>query len=100
MGGPPSTEILRTMHPLLLLYRLQSRAVLRRLVGNLRTPQGVLLFLFGLAVIALWLAPSLWQAMQMPRTDPHVVLDIAPVLLLATCLLQAFTSGGDKAIAF
>src|SRR4051812_42271548 len=88
------------MNPLFLLYRLHSRAVLRRLVGNLRSPKGVVLFLFGLAVVGLWLAPSLWQAMQMRRTDPHVVQDIAPVLLLATCLLQAFTSGGDKAIAF
>jgi len=88
------------MHPLFLLYRLHTRAVLRRLVGNLRSPKGVLLFLFGLAVVGLWLAPSLWQAMHMSRTDPHVVQDVAPVLLLATCLLQAFTSGGDKAIAF
>src|SRR3954469_23684794 len=88
------------MHPLFLLYRLHSRAVLRRLVGNLRSPKGVLLFLFGLAVVGLWLAPSLWQAMHMPRTGPHVVQALAPVLLLATCLLQAFTTGGDKAIAF
>jgi hypothetical protein len=85
---------------LLLLYRLQSRAVVRRLVGNLRTVKGVLLFVFGVAVIGLWLAPSLWQAMGMPRTDPKVVQDVAPVLLLASCLLQAFSSGGERAIAF
>src|SRR4051812_38858166 len=88
------------MHALLFLYRLQSRAVVRRLVGNLGTVKGVLLFVFGLAVIALWLAPSLWQAMRMPRTDPKVVQDVVPVLLLATCLLQAFTSGGERAIPF
>jgi hypothetical protein len=88
------------MHPLLVLYRLQSRAVFRRLVGNLRSVKGVFLALFGVAVIGLWLAPSLWQAMRSPRTDPRVVQDAVPILLLATCLLQAFTSGGDRAIAF
>src|SRR3954451_13049917 len=88
------------MHPLFLLYRLQSRAVFLRLVGNPHTVKGIFLFLFGLAVIGLWLAPSLWQAMRLPRTDPMVVRDLVPVLLLATCLLQVFTSGGDRAIAF
>ena len=37
------------MHPLLVLYRLQTRALVRRLLGNLRTVKGVLLFLFGVA---------------------------------------------------
>src|SRR5205814_10593130 len=35
-----------------------------------------------------------------PRTDPAAVRDVAPVILLAMCLLTLVSSGGEKAIAF
>ncbi|MDB5320642.1 MAG: putative rane protein [Phycisphaerales bacterium] len=88
------------MHPLVMLYRLQGRALYRRMTRNMRSLKGVLLGGFGVAVIALWLAPSLWQAYRMPRTDPAQVRAVAPVIMLAMSLLALVTSGGEKAVAF
>ncbi|HEY7117258.1 MAG TPA: putative ABC exporter domain-containing protein [Tepidisphaeraceae bacterium] len=88
------------MNALVLLYGFQAKALGRRVTRNLRSVKGALLFIFGVAVIGLWMAPSIWQAMRMRRTDPAAVLDAAPVLLLASCILQIFSSGGEKAIAF
>ena len=88
------------MHSLMLLYKLQGRALFRRLTRNLGSVKGAFLFVFGIAVVGLWLAPSAWQAMKMPRTDAKTVLDVAPVIMLTMCLLSLVTSGGEKAVVF
>jgi hypothetical protein len=88
------------MHGLVTLSGLQTRALVRRLTRGVRSVKGAVLFVFGVAVVGLWLAPSVWQAHVVGRTDPRAVLDLAPVLLLASCLLTVITSGGEKAIAF
>src|SRR5947207_7829207 len=88
------------MHPLVLLYKLQAKALYRRLTRNLKSIKGAFLFIVGVLVIGLWLAPSLWQAVRSQRTDPAAVRDVAPVILLAMCLLTLVSSGGEKAIAF
>src|SRR5207302_3385 len=82
------------MHPLVLLYKLQAKALYRRLTRNLRSVKGAFLFIVGVLVIGLWLAPSLWQAVRSERTDPAAVCDVAPVILLAMCLLTLVSSGG------
>src|SRR5690348_8376049 len=88
------------MDGLVMLWSLQGRALLRRLLRGVRSVKGALLFVFGIAVVVLWLAPSVWQAHAMGRTDPQAVVGIAPALLLASCLLSVITAGGEKAIAF
>lgn len=88
------------MNPLFALMMLQLRASLRRMTRGLRSVKGGLLFVFGLAVIGLWLLPSVWTAHKLPRTDPLQVRDVAPIIVLATCLLTVLTSGGDKAVVF
>ena len=88
------------MHPLVLLYKLQAKALYRRLTRNLRSVKGAFLFIVGVLVIGLWLAPSLWQAVRSERTDPAAVRDVTPVILLTMCLLALVSTGGEKAIAF
>lgn len=88
------------MHPLVMLYRLQSRALVRRLTRNVRSVKGALLAVFGVAIIALWLAPSVWQARVGPHTDPQTVRDAAPLLMLTMAVMALVTSGGEKAVAF
>ena len=88
------------MHPLVLLYTLQSKALFRRITRNLKSVKGALLFIVGVLVVCLWLAPSLWQAVHAQRTDPATVRDVTPVILLTMCLLALISSGGEKAIAF
>src|SRR3954470_14757246 len=88
------------MHPLLTLYRLQAIALRRRLFRGFASVKGAFLFLFGLVVVGLWVAPALWSAHDGPRTDPAMVREVTPVILLAMCLLALLTSGGEKAIAF
>jgi hypothetical protein len=88
------------MHPLLMLYKLQGKALFRRMKRSMGSVKGAFLFLFGIAAVGLWIAPSAWQAMRMPRTDPAKVLEIAPVIMLAMCLFSLVASGGEKAVAF
>ncbi len=88
------------MNALIVLYRLQGRAMARRATRGARSVKGALLLAFGVVIVGLWLAPSVWLAQSSPRTDPAQVLDAAPVLLLSACLLAVVTSGGEKAIAF
>jgi hypothetical protein len=83
-----------------MLYTLQARALVRRFVGNVRSVKGALLAFFFVAVIGLWLAPVVWGAHVAPRTDPRVVRDAAPLLLLAMAVMALVTSGGEKAVAF
>jgi len=88
------------MHPLVTLYKLQGRAVWRRATRNLRSVKGAVLGLFGVLVIVLWMAPSLWQAHAQPRTDPLKVREVAPVILLSMMLLGLVTAGSEKAVTF
>src|SRR4051812_21597242 len=75
------------MHPLLMLYRLQMSALRRRVFRGLGSVKGAFLFVFGLVVVGLWVAPAVWSAHAGPRTDPGVVREVTPVILLSMCLL-------------
>jgi hypothetical protein len=88
------------MQALFMLYTLQARALVRRLGRSMRSVKGALLAIFGVLVIGLWLAPSVWQAHAGPRTDPQRVRDAAPMLLLTMAVMSLVTSGGEKAVAF
>ena len=61
------------MHSLLMLYRLQMSALRRRVFRGLGSVKGAFLFVFGLVVVGLWVAPAVWSAHAGPRTDPAVV---------------------------
>jgi len=88
------------MHPLLTLYKFQGKSLFRRMTRNIGTVKGALLFIFGIAVVILWISPSAYQAMHVKRTDPAVVIAIVPAIMLAMCLLNLITSGGVKAVVF
>jgi hypothetical protein len=83
-----------------MLYRLQGRALVRRITRNMRSVKGALLAVFGVLVVGSWIAPSLWQAHSGPRTDPQTVRDAAPLLLLVMAMMALLSSGGEKAVAF
>ena len=83
-----------------LLLVLQGKSLWRRLTRGARTPKGALFLVVGIAVFGLWLWPSLFAAQVVPRTDPFTVRAVAPVAILAACLLTVLTSGGEKAIVF
>src|SRR5690242_15081429 len=71
----------RTMNrALLTLIKLQARGALRRSVRGMRTVRGAMFFAVGLMVFALWLGPTLFTAVKMPRAgvDPAKVREFLP----------------------
>ena len=84
---------------LIKLMRLQGRGMLRRIGRGARTRRGAAFFAVGVLMFGLWIA-SLSLNASGKRSDPNHVRLVAPLVLLGVCLLSAFTSAGEKAIAF
>jgi len=85
---------------LILLWRLRFVARLRRIRRSLRTPRGIVFFVVGCALFALWLLPSiLGTSIGRPRSDPASVRAFMPLVLLAFTLAMSLLSGG-KALSF
>src|SRR5258706_1109532 len=85
---------------LLLLLRLQGKALWRRTTRGLRSTKGILLFAFGLLMLVLWIVPSILTSRSMPHTDPQAVRNMAPLIMLGSVLLTLLTTGSDKAVPF
>ena len=85
---------------LLQLIWLQARGVARRGLRGAGTPRRAVLLILGVFVLLLWLGPTVFGAMKLSRSDPGRVRAMAPLALLAICLLTVITSVGDKAISF
>ncbi|MDB5297532.1 MAG: hypothetical protein JWO31_3515, partial [Phycisphaerales bacterium] len=82
------------------LMRLQARGVLRQGLRRAGTTRGKIFFAFGIVVFVLWLLPALFMAHVARPPRPADVRQVMPLVLLGITLLTAFTSAGEKAIAF
>lgn len=80
--------------------RLQARGTLRRTFRGLKSPKGALFFVFGAAVMLLWLGPGLVIGLTQHRTNPEIVRAAAPVVLLVLCVFSISTSAADKVFYF
>jgi hypothetical protein len=93
------------MNPaLLMLILLSTKAFLRRMFRGARTLKGAFLILFTVAMIALFLGPSVAAALLRGRPGMPQLSGLAdpylPLFLLGSCLLFVFTSAGEKALYF
>lgn len=75
------------------LWWLQLRAKVRRLVHGLRTLRGAIFSLLGLVIVLLWFTPALWLPRLWGATDPALVVAftstmILLMLLAALCLSE------------
>jgi hypothetical protein len=82
------------------LLRLHGHAMGRRVTRGMRSPRGVLYFLVGLSVAALWLGPRIFWGIRHPMTDPTQIREMFPLALLGICILTLFTNGGGRAFYF
>lgn len=87
-------------HALQLLLKLQARAVLRRAVRGAGNWRGALLLAFGAGLILLFMLPSVFWGVAMPRTDPQAVRTMVPLGMLAIAISSLVMGGGERAIAF
>lgn len=86
---------------LLTLLRLRSRAAARRSFRNIKTPRGIILFLFGLVALALWLGPTVTMSIVHPsRHNPADLRDVMPLALLGMALLSVVSAGRQEGILF
>ncbi|HEY1628630.1 MAG TPA: putative ABC exporter domain-containing protein [Tepidisphaeraceae bacterium] len=82
------------------LLRLHFRGNFRRMLRGVRTPRGLTFLILGILMLFGWLGPAVYRAVRMPRTDPQMVLTVAPFAILGFCLSNLFASFGEKAILF
>lgn len=87
-------------HALLLLLKLQARAVARRAVRGAGSLRGALLLAFGAGLMALFILPAAFSGMAMPRTDPEAVRTMVPLGMLVIALTSLVMGGSEQAIAF
>lgn len=89
------------IHPaLLLLLRLRWRAMLRRTVRGMGTKRGAVLFILGLLLVLLWVAPAVFMSFRGERGDAEWFRAFVPLGMMAMCLLSLMTSVGERAIYF
>jgi hypothetical protein len=85
---------------LIILMRLQARALLRRTLRGARKPRGIIFLTVGIISFMLWLGPSVLQAVLVRQRDPMKIRALFPVGLLAFCLINLVTTAGERAVAF
>jgi hypothetical protein len=83
-----------------LLLWLNFRAFLRRTGRQARSVRGILFFLVGIGVLSIWILPSIFLNGKVPPVDPRETLSTAPVAILLLCVLNLFTSAGERAVTF
>ena len=87
-------------HALLLLLKLQARAMLRRAVRGAGSVRGAIFLIFGAALFLLFMLPAAISGAMMPRTDPQLVLAVVPLGMLAIAIFSLTSGGGERAVAF
>src|SRR6202000_1214694 len=77
------------------------RAMLRRMWHSAATPRRTVMFILGLVIMLLWMGVGgIYVSQHAPPCDPQGIQMIAPLALLAICMLTVVSSVGDRAIAF
>lgn len=86
------------------LMRLQFAGFFRRMTLGVQSPRRAVFLVIGLAMIVLWLASASLGLMAGHHAGrvvaPHRFRAVAPMALLAICVLTIVSSAGDKAVAF
>ena len=85
---------------LLKLIALRMRGLRRRMLRGVKTPKGAVFFALGLAMFALWMGPSVAQAIMRRDTGSGWLEAYVPIMMLGMCLLTLVTSAGERAIYF
>lgn len=85
---------------LILLMRLQARALLRRTVRGARRPRGIIFLCVGVAAFMLWLGPSILHAYLVRGHDAEKLRLTFPLAMLAFCVINLVTTAGERAVAF
>ena len=73
---------------------------MRRAFRGVKTPRGAVFFGVGALMVCMWLASVAFSTRHNRLLDPEQVRTVAPVLLLAMCVLALVTPAGDKALYF
>lgn len=82
-----------------MLLGLRSKAYFRRIGRGLKTPRGVLFFVFGVFGFMMWLLPTIFNGLVSNRVPIEPVRQAAPLAMLGVSLLMILLSGG-KVISF
>ncbi|MCC6794668.1 MAG: hypothetical protein IT366_06070 [Candidatus Hydrogenedentes bacterium] len=85
---------------LLFLIRLRWRAMLRKTVRGVKSKRGGAMFVLGLLLIVLWMAPAIIMAARGDKGDVDQFRSFVPLGMLAMCMLSLMTSAGERAIYF
>ena len=96
------------MNPALFhLIRLQGRGFFRRITRSALSPRRAVFLAVGIALMMLWLGPPVLTSLTLRHTEPQRLAaagqrfrGIAPLALLAICVLIIVSSAGDKAVSF
>ena len=82
------------------LIWLNFRAVLRRMGRQLRSVRGAAFFIIGLCIIGFWVGSQFLPIYKSGPIDPRVTLSFAPLIIFGMCMLNLFTSAGERAVTF
>ncbi len=85
---------------LFFLIRLRWRAMLRKTVRGVKSKRGGAMFVMGVALIVLWMAPAIFMAVRGDKGDVDQFRAMVPLGMLAMCMLSLMTSAGERAIYF
>ncbi len=88
------------MSALLLLLRLNMRAMFRRIWRGAQTTRGALLTLFTVVFFSLMLLPSVIASFNQEQPELGNLIEFLPLMLLGYFVASLITSGGDRAIYF
>ena len=85
---------------LVLLVRMRWRAMFRKSLRGAKSKRGIGMFIFGIALLALWIGPAVFLAMRGEKGDLNQFRALVPLGLLGMCMLSLMTSAGERAIYF
>lgn len=86
---------------LVTLLKLRARGMVRHTFRGVKTVRGALFFIVGLALLVVWLGPSLFMAVAVEhRSNPETVRTFFPLVMALMCLTAVIGSGRQRGIYF